>query len=318
MHPLPDEPFLVSEIVALGFTRHQLETLIAEGAVRRVLRGVYVHADLPDTVDLRARCAARVLADHVVLCDRSAAWVWSVDCLEYADHEFLPRLETVSIGGHDRVRRGEVYGGKRDLRPEDICEVSGVRLTTPLRTACDLACLRGRHAALAVLDAFSRLHGLTPGDYDRMLRDRFRGRRGVKQARELAPYAVPDAESPGESWTRMTIVDDGLPPPTTQVWVLLPEFGRVRLDMAYEHLRIAIEYDGEEFHTSDEDRRNDLLRREALRRAGWIVIVVTKSDLSGQASQRWLLELRDAIAERTPPYRRTYSRGESWDRPRWA
>jgi restriction endonuclease-like protein len=316
MHELPDHPFLISEIASLGISRRQLDALVAQDAVRRVLRGVYVRADLPDTVDVRARCAALLLADHVVLCDRSAAWVWGIDCFDHADHEFLPRLETVSMGGHDRVRRGEVYGGKRDLDRHDICEVGGVRLTTPLRTACDLACLRGRNAALAVLDAFSRVHGLTPIDYDRMLRDRFRGRRGVKQARELAPYAVPDAESHGESWTRMTIVDDGLPAPSTQVWVLLPEYGRVRLDMAYERLRIAIEYDGEEFHTSDADRRRDRLRREALRRAGWIVIVVTKADFTGETSQRWIMELRDAIADRTPPYRRTYSRGESWDRAR--
>ena len=313
MIELPDHPFTVREAAELGLSRHQLDTAVTEGAIRRVLRGVYCRGDLPDSVELRARSAALVLPPHAVICDRSAAWLWGVGCFDYAEQEFLPRLETASVDGNDRVRRGEVYGGKRDLRDDEICTIEGVRVTTPVRTACDLACLRGRSSALAVFDAFRREHDLTCADYEAMLL-RFRGRRGVKQARELAPYAVAASESPGESWTRMAIIDAGLPVPTPQVWVYLPGIGWVRLDLAYEHLRIAIEYDGEEHHSSEQDRRHDDERREALRRAGWIVIVVRKGDFTGLASDRWLTELRCAIDERVPAYLRRYSRGESWDR----
>lgn len=312
MTDLPDHPFDLAGAERLGLSRHRLDALVAEGAVRRMLQGVYCRADLPDTVELRARCAALVLPAHAVVCDRSAAWLWGVECFDYAEQEFLPKLEVVSVDGNDRVRRGEVYGGKRALRDDEICEIEGIRVTTPLRTACDLATLRGRNAALAIYDAFSREHGLTCADYERMLL-RFRGRRGVKQARELAPYATAKSESPGESWTRMTVIDAGLKAPEPQVWVLVPEFGWVRLDLAYEHLRIAIEYDGEEFHTADEDRDADEKRREALRRAGWAVIVVRKGDFTGLTSDRWLAELRQEIAERVPAYRRRSSRGESWD-----
>jgi hypothetical protein len=311
MTPLPDHPFLANQIEALGLSRYQLDALVSEGAVRRVLRGVYCRADLPDSIELRTRAAALVLPPHAVVCDRSAAWLWGVDCFDLADHQFLPNLEVVCTDGHDRVRRGELYGGKRDLREEEICEVEGVRVTSPVRTACDLACLRGRRSALAVFDAFRRVWGLTCADYERMLH-RFHGRRGVKQARELAPYAVASAESTGESWTRMTIIDAGLAAPEPQVWVHLAGIGWVRLDLAYEHLRIAVEYDGEEFHSTEEDRRADRERRLALRDAGWIVIVVTKSDFTAEAADRWLTELQDAIAERLPAYRRVYSRGESW------
>ena len=312
MTTLPDRPFHLSEITDLGLSRPRLDGLVAVGGVRRVLRAVYCRGDLPDTFDLRVQSAALVLPHHAVLCDRSAAWLWGVECFDLAEHEFLPQLEVVSVGGNDRVRRGEVYGGKRDLREEDICEIGGVRVTTPLRTACDLACLHGRNTALAIFDAFRREHGLTCADYERMLL-RFRGRRGVKQARELAPYAIASSESIAESWTRMAIIDAGLKPPQPQVWVRLPGIGWVRLDLAYEHLKIAIEYDGEEHHTSDANRAHDEERREALRRAGWIVIVVRKGDFTGPTSDRWLTELREAIAERVPPYRRRYSRGESWD-----
>ena len=311
MAPLPDHPFQSADLARLGLTRHQLDRLVADGVVRRVLRGVYCRADLPDTVGLRITCAGLVLPPHAVLCDRSAAWIWGVDCFDYAEHEFLPRLEVVSVDGHDRTLRSEMYGGRRTLREDEICTIDGVRVTTPLRTACDLACLRGRNAALAIYDAFRREHGLTCADYERMLL-RFRGRRGVVQARELAPYAVASSESAGESWTRMVIIDAGLRAPTPQVWVHVPGYGWVRLDLAYEHLRVAIEYDGEEHHSTDADRARDEERREALRRAGWIVIVVRKGDFTGMTSDQWLGELRRALDDRVPVHRRHYSRGETW------
>jgi hypothetical protein len=311
--PLPDHPFTAADLPRLGLTRGQLRNLLSEGVVRMAPYGVYCRSDLPDTVGLRARAASLVLPDHAVICDRSAAWLWGISCLEYAELEVPPALEVVSYGGEDRSRRAGLYGGKRDLLPDEITQVDGVRVTTPLRTAIDLACLRGRRDALAVLDAFRRGFGLTCEDYERQLR-RFKGRRGCKQARELAPLAIADAESQGESWTRMTIIDDGLSPPRAQVEVRVPNHGWVRLDLAYEHLRIAIEYDGVEFHTSDEDRAADRRRREALRQDGWIVIVVTKADFTGPRLESWLSELRTAVAERVPAYRRVHSRGESWIR----
>lgn len=312
MTTLPAEPFTIGQIPAFDLSRRRLDALVTDGALRRVLRGAYVRADLPDTLELRASCSALVLPDHAVLCDRTAAWLWGVDLFAVAEHEFVPRLETVSVGGNDRVRRAAVYGGKRDLLPAEICEVNGVRVTTPLRTACDLACLRGRRTALAVLDAFRRTHGLTCADYDRMLR-RFAGRRGVRQARELAPYAITGAESLAESWPRMDIIDAGMCPPAAQVWVELPGFGWVRLDLAYEWLKIAIEYDGAEHHTRAADRDRDRARRAELRSEGWIVIVVTKDDFRFGADGRWLLDLRAALDERVPAYVRRYSCGESWD-----
>ena len=111
-----------------------------------------------------------------------------------------------------------------------------------------------------------------------------------------------------ESWTFMSIYDAGLALPDSQVEVHLPGYGTVRLDLAYPWWKIAVEYDGEQFHTSEEDIRRDRERRAALRAAGWIVIVVTKHDLSGQALDRWQQELRDAIADRCPERHRRYSR----------
>jgi very-short-patch-repair endonuclease len=133
------------------------------------------------------------------------------------------------------------------------------------------------------------------------------------------PLADPRAESFAESWTRLEIRDHGLPAPTPQFWVELRGFGRVRLDLAYPRWKIAVEYNGEEFHSSPAQIEADLRRIEALRLAGWIVIVLTKEDLKRTAGAGWLATLAEAIIERDTPRRRVYSRGESSDfarRPR--
>lgn len=313
MTDFPDHAFGFDDLSALGISRHHLRTAIADGVVRRVLRGVYAARDVPDDAASRARAAAIVLAPHVVVSDRSAAWIHGVDAFDPTALDFPPDLEVVSVDG-EPTRRDGVLGGKRALLPEDVMKLHGIRVTTPVRTACDLACQRGRYAALAVLDAFMRIHGLTHRDLEHAAQ-RYAGRRGVRQLRELLRLASPLAESPGESWTRMAIADAGLPMPQLQVWVDVPAHGRARLDLAYPSLRIAIEYDGEEFHTSEPDREADRLRRKALRAAGWIVIVVTKGDFKGAALDGWLLQLRQAIADRRPASRRSYPRPPVESRP---
>lgn len=275
------------------------------------MHAVYIRGDVEDTPEVRAACAALVLPQHCVVSDRSAAWLHGIDAYDYAELALPPQLEVVSMPGRDRTRRAETLGGKRDLLPGDVCEVGGVLVTTPLRTACDLACQRGRTGALAVLDAFRRTYGLEVADFGRIL-PRYVRRRGVIQLRELIGLSSALAESPAESWTRMTIIDEGLPAPELQIWVYVQGYGWVRLDMGYERLRIAVEYDGEEFHVSDEDRRRDKERRTALRRAGWIVIVVRRGDFKGSGRERWIGELKDALAVRVPIVtKRIYSRGPS-------
>lgn len=310
MH-LPDHPFRGTDAPQWGLTRAVLRRLEQDGAVRRPLRNVYVRADRPDTPTLRAQAAHLVLPAHVVVADHSASWLHGIDTYSPAEHQLPLTLEVVSVAGHEPTSRAGVLGGRRDLVAAEICTVHGVPATTPVRTACDLACLRGRARALAVLDAFMRVHGITRADLDAML-PRFRGRRGVKQLRELIGHASPKPESPGESWPRMAIIDAGLPVPECQVWVELPGFGRVRLDLAYRWLKVAVEYDGEEFHSSAADRAHDRVRREALAAAGWVVIVVTRHDLSGPRLDAWLGRLREALAVRCPEPGRRYSRGESW------
>lgn len=291
---IPTTPFTWPQMKKRGLSRHRLDELVANGRVRRVLTGVYQRADVPDSSQSRARAAALVMSPFAVACDRTAAWLLGVDTFDYRELEILPRLETCVLRGRSRTNRPECAGGTRDLVPGDICYIEDVAVTTPMRTALDLGCKLSRYNALAALDGLMRMYGLTREDLEGELPRYFR-RRGVLQLRQLVPIADPRAESPGESWTRLAVVDAGLPTPEPQYWVC--EGGRqvYRVDLAYPRSRVVVEYDGREFHESPEQREHDRKRREWLRARGWTVIVVDKDSFSPATLASWLRELRVAL-----------------------
>lgn len=290
----PDSPFTWAHMQKRGMSRRRLDAAVANREVRRVLTGVYLRADIPDGIPIRAKAAALVVSRFAVTRDRTAAWILGVDVFDYRELEILPPLETCVLRGHSPTTRTGCSGGKRDLLPRDHFTVEGLEVTTALRTALDLGCKLSRRDALAALDAFMRLHGITHAEMYAELPRYFR-RRGVLQLRQLIPLADPRAESTGESWTRLEILDAGLPVPGIQVWV--HDGGRpvYRLDLAYPRHRVAIEYDGREFHESPERREHDRKRREWLRKRGWTVIVVDKDSFTTAALMGWLDELRAAL-----------------------
>ena len=279
--PLPlDAPFTTAQANSSGVSRRVLGELRAAGLVRSVLRGVHLAAQTPDDLRTRAQALALVVPTEAVVCDRTAAWLHGVDILpRSAVHE--PPPVQVAHTDDTRVRRPGVDGLRRGLRSRDVASVHGVRVTTPLRTGLDLGRLLWRYDALAALDGFLRL-GV---DHDQLLAEveRFRGYRGVRQLRTLAPLADSRSESVAESAVRLSWIDAGLPRPQLQIWVD-DDAGvpRYRVDLGLEEIRFGVEYDGEEFHTTRADRRHDERRRAWLRdERGWTIVVLTQADVYG-------------------------------------
>lgn len=100
------------------------------------------------------------------------------------------------------------------------------------------------------------------------------GRRvGIARLREAVELIREDSWSPRESMLRYRMVLAGLPEPQLNLDVY-DELGGFLgcVDLAYPHLKVAIEYQGMLHHAS---YAADVERIAALRAAGWVVIEVT-------------------------------------------
>ncbi|OHV05135.1 type IV toxin-antitoxin system AbiEi family antitoxin [Mycobacterium talmoniae] len=150
-------------------------------------------------------------------------------------------------------------------------------VTTPARTAFDLARHLPRLPALVRLDAL--MHA-TPFSVEEVLRlaKRYPRARGLRQLRELLPLVDGGAASPKETWLRLLLIDAGFPIPTTQIpvhegWRLV-----AMLDMGWEDFKVAAEYDGDQ-HRADRGRYvRDQRRQRTSPRLGWIDVRVIAED----------------------------------------
>ncbi|WP_182376378.1 DUF559 domain-containing protein [Nocardioides sp. WS12] len=295
-NPYPDHPFAAADAAALGVTQRRLRLDTVNGLLRRWTRGIYARADLPDSVELRAQVIGLATSEHHVIRDRTAAWLLGVDMHVMSEHDLLPPVESCALRGRNPTRRPEADGRTRDLSPTDVINVHGLRVTSPIRTAMDLGCHLRRRDAFAAMTSLARLHGFTARDLAREL-PRFRGRRGVIQCRGLVPLVDPRIESPREAWVLIEINDAALPAPEPQWWIEIDGVPTYRLDFAYVNAKVCVEYDGADFHDrTPEQRDDDRERRRWLRDNGWTVIVVKRGDFMGGASDRWIRELRAALA----------------------
>lgn len=291
---LPDVPFTRREFESAGSTRGWLRQHLREGSVRQVFSGVYVAAAVPDSIELRLQAFALVSGPEHIACDRTAAWLHGVEANAWGETLARLRPEVCVLPGRTPTLRPELRSRTRDLLRREVMQLGPLCVTTPVRTILDVGCILRRAHALAVMDQLRRLHAIDLESLDAEL-PRFRRRRGVLQLRTLLPLTDPRAESPRESWMRLAIHDEGLPAPESQ-WEVSLGGRTVRLDLAYPEHLVAVEYDGEEFHTRPEDVRRDAVRRQELARAGWRVIVVRRNGLHGAGRSAWLRELGDELA----------------------
>jgi len=274
-------PFTTSEALEAGASFPRLRAWAGAGFLGHPLRGVYHSPLLPDDLDLRLSVLRLVVPEDCVVTDRTAGWLWGANMiLAPGDHQEIPRISVFSPPGH-RLRNDLAASGERVLTTEDVVDLAGLRVTTPLRTAGDLGRLLHRDQAFAAMDSLAGLRMFT---VDELLRSvvRFAGYRGVVQLRALVSFVDADSQSPGESVLRLRWIDLGLARPKCQVPVLGPNGVTWWLDMGLPKKRFAAEYDGEEFHGEDQ-QEHDAYRRDWLRRTdGWTIVVARRDNVYGR------------------------------------
>lgn len=277
------EPFIGSEAVARGIvTKSRLYT-----RYMRLFRDVYVDPDTDVTAALRAKAGWLWAGRRGVVAGFSAA---ALHGSKWVDDRRV--VELIHDNRH-RVPGIQVHG---DFIEDDEVEIiGGVPVTTPARTALDLGCWYPLMAAVAGIDALARATEIKAADIE-LLGRRYAGRRGIARARHALELFDAGAQSPKESWLRVVLIQAGLPKPQTQIPVL-DEFASVIgcLDMGWEDVKVAVEYDGDH-HRSDRSQYNwDITRLERMQRRGWTIIRVVAGNRPADIVRR----VRAARASRT-------------------
>lgn len=177
---------------------------------------------------------------------------------------------------------------------DEVVRIGGIPVTTPERTAFDLACWYPLDEAVVAIDALANATGLKVPDVERVAA-RYPGRRGIATARKTLDLVDGGSESPRETQLRLQIINAGLPRPETQLTIFDRRGYRIaRADMGYPDLLIAIEYEGDHHRTDEKQFNRDIHRIEQMEAAGWIVIRITSKDRPEQVIRR----IRAAIARR--------------------
>ena len=301
--PVPiDRPFTSAWAKVNGVDRRRLRAWLDAGLLVSPVHGVMYAAQLPDTLDLRLECLRLVVPEHAVVTDRTAAWLHGAPMvLAPNSHLEVPPVDLFLLPG-GRLRRAVVRSGQRELFASEITDVGGIRVTTPLRTICDLGMKLPRKQAFAAMCMFLKVCDFIQDDIRLEADTRFRGHRYVRQLRFLVPLLDPRFESPGECILAIIWIETpGLPAFEPQWKVSTPQ-GEFRLDLAVPGLLYAAEYNGAEFHGPDQEADDEVRREQLQLFGGWQFGVFDAVDVRGdgkRASDRLFTELAEA--------RRTYA-----------
>jgi hypothetical protein len=193
------------------------------------------------------------------------------------------------IWANARPPRGIIT--RRDRLASGECRLmAGIPVTTPERTAFDIGRLVGGDEAVARLDALGNTARLDRRAVDVLAR-RHNGSPGLSRLRAALDLHDAGAESPRETWLRLLLIRAGFPRPRPQIPVF-DDFGdrRYFLDMGWENMMIAVEYDGD--HHRERPRfGKDIVRSEFIGYRGWthirVVAGTRPADIIDRVRRAW-------------------------------
>lgn len=251
---------------------------LRSSAWRRLYRGVYADATLPDSFGVRVSGARLLVPPSAVFSGRTAAHL-------HGAIELVDVRTPVEVSVPADVRSGPVAGlrvRQVTVDASEVVERSRGRCTTPLRTALDIARGEPLVEGVVALDILLA-RGLVDHPHLRaavLARSTPRRARRAERAVDLADAR---AESPQESRLRVVLALAGLA--AVPQHTVRDGNGRfvARVDLAFPDQRVAVEYDGS-WHGEPGQLTRNRRRLNALVAAGWTVLHVTAADLREPAA----------------------------------
>ncbi|BBZ32899.1 hypothetical protein AWB99_11800 [Mycolicibacterium confluentis] len=254
-------------------SRRTLQLMLRTGVLVKVWPGVYGLGERD--LQMRLRGLDLRAGEPVVMCLSTAAAAFGFDT------EDDTTVHVLNPMGHHLRNSAGLAVHRRDGAP--LTTLNGRPTTTAAWTAIELSRALLRPRALACLDAALRSGTVDVPELVHAA-DAQHGRRGIVHVRELIPLARRKSESQMESEARLAMHDGGLPEPELQ-YEVVDRLGRVwRLDFAWPDVRIAVEYEGFDWHSTPEQLRHDREKRAALLDIDWVVLSITADDVRRQPS----------------------------------
>ena len=277
-------PFTRADAVAAGVH----PKLLRGSGFRRIFRGVYVAADVPDSAALRAGAALLPFHPRAFVSRATAARLLDVP-LPVLPQEHV----TVVHPDHRRARAGITCHVRPGMR---VNVVEGLRVSAVDQMFVELASCLSLVDLVVVGDNLVRRRKITRTalvDYcDRShLPSASLARRAACAVRERVDSAM-------ETRLRMLIVLAGIPEPLVNMSIA-DVHGRPvrRYDLSWPAVKVIVEYDGRHHIEREEQWEADLQRREAIDDDGWRILVVVAAGVytaPGQTLLRIWTLLRSA------------------------
>ena len=253
-------------------TRRGFEAELKTGNLERIWQGIYCRGEPTD--ELRLRGLDLSCGTAVPVCLGTAAALHGFDTEQPADFHVL------SPPG-SRLRSGDgLVVHRRGGAP--LVMIGDRPATSPAWTAVEVARSLRRPRALATLDAALRSGTCSRPELWRAAVEQA-SRRGIVAVRDLIPLADGLAESPMESEARLAMIDGGLPIPELQYEIIDGNGDLRRVDFAWPDQRVAVEYDGIDWHSGADAMRRDRTRTAALSDVGWVIIAIVFEDVRYRA-----------------------------------
>ncbi len=282
--PDPAVPLhLRRQAVRDGWSDDELGRLVRSGELARLRRGAYVDRLLPEDPAIRhgllIRATLAGLRRSAVVSHQSAAVLHGLPLWDVGlDQVHVTRRPPAS---QDTGRLLRCHVAR--LRDDEIEEIDGIPVTSPVRTALDLARSLPHEAAVVALDAALGRKLLRPDELRERLFD-LAGTPGSRAAARAVEFADGRSESVGESRSRVLLHRWGVGPSTLQFEIHGGDGALIaRTDFAWEEHELVGEFDGKVKYgrllrpgqepgdaVFEEKRREDAVRAEGWGVARWV------------------------------------------------
>ena len=278
------------ELLGRGMDDREIARAVAEGALHRVRHGAYVRGIAWRECDdvrrhaLSCRAVYRMARTSIVVSHVSAVGEWDLAQWD------LPLAQVHITRDDQRAGRKEagVHQHLGALRPEDVVERNGIRVTGVARTCLDTVSMVDVERGLVVVN--DALHkGLTTPEELAQCAEYMEQWPGSLRHRVVLRLADGRIESVGESRFFYLCWDQGLPLPIPQ-YKVYDDHGRLVavVDFAWPELGLFVEFDGKlKYKAPDRDDETvvDVVLREKSREelvcrlTGWRCLRVVWAEL---------------------------------------